>query len=108
MIRKAFMWTIVLTLGFVMTGCKTTEAVMKMPPMVDDGFLKNYTVPKPPTDAQTYSDLSSDEKEFYWQDYTKDLLGIIGKHQADKNGIKLWKQGVQKAYEDYRKAIGAE
>ena len=106
MIRKVFRWMAILTLGFVMVGCKTTEVFIKTPPMVDDGFLKNYAVPAPPKDAPSYSELSPDEKEAMWIGYTSDLLIIIGKHQADKSGIRVWKKGVLKAYEEFRKATG--
>lgn len=106
MIRKVFRWMAILTLGFVLVGCKTTDVFVKTPPMVDDGFLRNYAVPSPPGDAQLYSELTPDEKEKQWIDYTSDLLIIIGRHQADKSGIRAWKSGVLKAYEEYRKATG--
>lgn len=51
-------------------------------------LLQDYDVSAPPTTAQTYSQMSNDEKESLWTQYTTDLLVVIKKHMADKAGLR--------------------
>lgn len=54
----------------------------------NDSLLQDYDVGAPPISAQTYAQLSNDEKESLWTQYTSDLLVVIKKHMADKAGLR--------------------
>lgn len=60
----------------------------------NDNLLYSNPVPPPPMTPQDYSLASCNAKEAMWVGYSMDLLNVIGKEHADKEGLRLWKKGV--------------
>lgn len=68
-----------------------------------DAQLQDYDVPVPPLSSQAYSTLTWDEKESVWTAYTNDLLAVIGKHMADKAGLRASKDELIKKLDELNK-----
>jgi predicted small lipoprotein YifL len=71
-----------------------------------DAQLQDYDVGAPPVTAQAYSSMPWDAKETMWVDYTNDLLKVIGKHMADKAGLRKSKVDLQEKIDDLNKKAG--
>lgn len=80
------------------TGCDTMYRDRYTVMEYDQTLIKDYDVPAPPMASVTYSFLDWETKESLWADYTGSLLEVIGKHQADKAGLR-------KADEEFKKKI---
>lgn len=74
--------------------------------MPDDSLLQDYVVPEPPLSSKDYAILTSDEKETLWVDYTNDLLQIVGKHMADKAGLRKSKSDFIEKLDKLNKESG--
>ncbi|HEX9137651.1 MAG TPA: hypothetical protein VF905_12010 [Nitrospirota bacterium] len=71
-----------------------------------DTLLQDYDIGAPPVSAQAYSSMTWDDKETMWTDYTNDLLKVIGKHMADKAGLRKAKADLQEKIDDLNKKAG--
>jgi hypothetical protein len=96
-------------LATFMSGCghnppKVQEHYTAFVP--DDALLQDYVVPQPPLASKDYSILTSDEKESFWTDYTNDLLQVIGKHMADKAGLRKAKSDFIEKTDKLNKEAG--
>lgn len=80
---------LILLFVFILVGCGTTEYRDRYTAIeLDQSLTKDYDVPPPPSSAVTYSFMDWDQKESMWTDYTNNLIEVIGKHQADKAGLR--------------------
>ena len=103
-LRTAAAFLIIIAIVVVFTGCGTVEYRDRYTAMqVDQQLLQDYTVQAPPMTAVTYSYLDFDQKESLWVDYTNVLLEVIGKHQADKAGLRKSDEEFQKKIEELNK-----
>lgn len=93
----------VFVLLYLLVGCQTTYRDRYTVMQYDNTLLTQYEVPPPPVAAIDYSKLLWSEKESLWIDYTGSLIGIIGKHQADKNGLKKAQSEFQLQIEQLNK-----
>jgi hypothetical protein len=71
-----------------------------------DSLLQDYEIGAPPITARAYSSMTWDDKETVWTDYTNDLLKVIGKHMADKAGLRKSKVELEKKVDELNKKAG--
>lgn len=103
--KKVLLFLVLVALA----GCGTVEyrdryAALPIP----EEKLIDYDVPPPPVTSIKYSVMDWDSKESAWTDYTNDLLSVIGKHQADKLGLRESKKEFEKQILELNKKAGSK
>lgn len=90
----------------LLTACGTNPPQSKYAITTpNDNLLMSNPVPAPPALPQDYSLYSCTVKESLLTFYVTDLLTVIGKEHADKEGLRVWKKNALETVERLNKGI---